>query len=374
MEERTEKVRTAIEESDFDAVVVVSYAGFQYLTGYWYQYGRSFPYRPSIVVWAKGQEPIILVGRDQVAGPERDSWITDVRSYDQSGRRPPGGVTEELAAVLREVGVDEAVIGIEFGSMHVALHQELLRELPNAEFVDCDGFFDDLRAIKSADEIATMRRCAAAVEQGIMAAFRSARPGWTEKQLHDAICTEALARGAGTIVLVTVQSGKAASGFYPTSENVMEGYVRTDATAIVNGYFADMARMAFIGEPSAEQDATFQRQLELNARIIDSMQAGAPASAVFERAESAAASLGAELLEQPNIGIGHTIGLNSQDWPALKASEPAELEPGMIFAIEPDTIGPAGELMHVEEMVLIGADGPDVITSTEDWSELFRIR
>jgi len=373
-EERIAKIESAIAASGYDAVVALGYASFQYLSGYWFPYGRSFPYRPSIVVWPAAGEPVILVGRDQVKGPARDSWIQDVRAYAQLGRRPPGGVVEALAETLEQSGLGRSRIGIEYSATTVSFFKELEAALPGAEFSDCDEFLDLLRATKSPAELDTMQRCATAIEHGLMAAFERARPEWTEKQMHDAICAEILARGPSNILLVTVQSGAAASGFYPTSGNPLSAFVRTDATAILDGYFADMARMAFVGEPTEAQRQTYLHQLELNRRIVASMQPGTPACDVYAACVSAAADLGIELLDQPSIGLGHSIGLNSQDFPALKPAEETPLAPGMVFAIEPDTIGPAGELVHIEEMVVINADGPAVMTDSLDWSSIPIIR
>jgi Xaa-Pro aminopeptidase len=368
-----ERVGAELEQCEFDAIVAIGYASFQYLSGYWFPYARSFPNRQNLIVWPAGGEPVMLVGRDQVAGPKRDSWISDIRAYDQLGRRPPGEIPGALAAILRELDLVDARIGIETLATPLAFANELRKELPETELVPCDEFLDTLRSIKTAQEVEIITRCSHAIEQGLMAAFGNARVGWTEKQLHDAICYEILQRGPSNILLVTVQSGEAARGFFPTSHNVMSEFVRTDATAILDGYFADMARMAFVGAPTAEQEQTYQRQLELNAAIVESMRPGVPASRVYDRCRAEAARLELELLPQPSIGLGHTIGLNSQDLPALKPGEETLLAPGMVFAIEPDTIGPDGELVHVEEMVLVGAEEAVVLTSTEDWSELPRI-
>jgi Xaa-Pro aminopeptidase len=372
--ERIARIESALANSDYDAIVALGYASFQYLSGYWFPYGRSFPYRPSIVIWPRRHDPVILVGRDQVKGPARDSWIKDVRAYAQLGRRPPGGVVEALAEALADLGLGNSRIGIEYSACTVAFFKELEGALPGADLADCDEFLDLFRAVKSPAEIETIQRCATAIEHGLMAAFEQATPNWTEKRLHDAICTEILSRGPSTILLVTVQSGAAASGFYPTSGNTLAGFVRTDATAILDGYFADMARMAFVGSPSEAEAATYAAQLELNRRIVDSMQPGIPASGVYQACVAGAEALGLALLDQPSIGLGHSIGLNSQDFPALKATEYTELEPGMVFAIEPDTIGPGGELVHVEEMVLVTAEGPRLMTASLDWSSMPEIR
>jgi hypothetical protein len=47
----------------------------------------------------------------------------------------------------------------------------------------------------------------------------------------------------------------------------------------------------------------------------------------------------------------------------------------MVFDVEPDTIGPQGEVMHSEDMVVVTNEGVEVITESEghDWSELLVI-
>ena len=77
----------------------------------------------------------------------------------------------------------------------------------------------------------------------------------------------------------------------------------------------------------------------------------------------------------PYIGLGHTTGVNNDEFPKLNYGVETVLEPGMIFDVEPDTLGPDDEVMHSEDMVLITHDGVEVITESEghDWSQLLLI-
>jgi Xaa-Pro aminopeptidase len=95
---------------------------------------------------------------------------------------------------------------------------------------------------------------------------------------------------------------------------------------------------------------------------------------VFAFEQEVGRDLGVELLDQPSIGFGHAIGTNANDAPKLMSSDATVLEAGMVFNIEPDVIGPEGERIHIEEMVLVTDDGGELLTGTTDWSELPRIR
>jgi Xaa-Pro aminopeptidase len=370
-----DRIQGALDDSDLQAIVAWGLESFQYFSGHWYLAARNYPYRKAMVIWPKGADPICLVGRDQAAGPRRYSWIADIRTYDALSRRPPGGIAEALAAVIRELRLDRGRIGIELLAAPYPLMRDLISELPHAEFVACDEFLDTLRSVKTPDELRTMRKVAAAAEEGIKRGLVDARRGWTERQLANAIHGHIMDLGASNVTLMLVSAGPRARGFFgPTDEVMPDGsFVRIDLNAILDGYYADVGRMAVVGTPSPEQEDLYARQLALNSAVVDFMKPGVTAESVFAHSSATAASLGVELMPQPLIGLGHTIGLNSNDLPALKPGELARLEPGMVLNIEPDIYGPEREVIHVEEMVEVTSSGAEIITGTEDWSVLPRI-
>jgi Xaa-Pro aminopeptidase/Xaa-Pro dipeptidase len=161
----------------------------------------------------------------------------------------------------------------------------------------------------------------------------------------------------------------------PTDRELEPGqFVRIDLNATLQGYYADLGRMAVVGEPTGEQSAAYDAHIELNRRILKAMRPGATCAEMFAVQQEEGRRLGVELLEQPSIGFGHAIGTNANDAPKLMASDATVLEEGMVFNIEPDVIGPDGERIHVEKMVLVGADGGELLTGNTDWSTLPRIR
>jgi Xaa-Pro aminopeptidase len=217
-----------------------------------------------------------------------------------------------------------------------------------------------------------MRSGAQAAQRGILAAINAATPAWSDKDLAEAINVGMLAEGLDGVQLVLVGSGEAARGFFPATTAPMRrgSLVRIDILAVLKGYAIDVGRMAVVGEASAAQERAYADALELNRRILESMRPGVRASSVFAACQEAAGSLGLELLDQPSIGIGHTVGINPQDFPTLKPDDDTLLEQGMVLNIEPDSFGPGRELMHVEEIVVVDEPAATSLSWDDAWSSL----
>ncbi|MGH9893543.1 MAG: M24 family metallopeptidase [bacterium] len=371
------RVTEAVDASEVDAVIGLSVDVCQYLSGHWFPYARNRINRQNIAIWPKSAicAPALVVGVDQVPGPYRHSWIRDIRTYRERGRRPPTPIVESLAVVLTEMGLDDKTLGIERVFMPVAFHDELIARLPNAHLVGADDFFDRLRAVKTPEELALIREAAKAMELGLYEGLKATRPGWTEKQAAEAIHRACLDNGAAAVPTLLLGAGDGAKGFLPPTDDVLEygQLVRTDLNVILGGYYADMGRMAVVGEPSDEQRRAYANQQALNQAVIDIIRPGVLASQVFHHSRKVAAELGVELLDQPFIGLGHAIGTNNSDFPKLNELDHTPLEVGMVLNIEPDIYGPQRELVHIEEMVYVGEDGTRRVTDYCDWSTLLVI-
>ena len=368
----SERVATALAASDFDAILTVSAEGSKYLSGAPLPFQLYYPKRPTSVLWPRGGDPVLFTGADQLAGPRASSWITDLRGYVEQGRPTAECLAELLAEVLAEKGLEAARIGFEDLLMPISVHRAITRRLPRLSLVAADPWLDALRATKTAHELELVCEVARQAELGTHDAFREARAGWTERELAKCIAARIGDHGADTVPMLLVGVGEGARMFgEPTNRVLTEGeYVRIDLNATLRGYFADLGRMAVVGEASAAQRAAYDAHVELNRRVLAAMQPGVTCAEVFHTEQAIAADLGVELLEQPSIGFGHAIGTNANDAPKLMASDATRLEVGMVFNIEPDVIGPAGERIHLEEMVLVTADGGELLTGTLDWSEL----
>ncbi len=78
-------------------------------------------------------------------------------------------------------------------------------------------------------------------------------------------------------------------------------------------------------------------------------------------------------LQTQKVGrIGHGVGLESTEYPSLALGETIALEPGMIFACNPNYVTASG-YFNSEENLVITPTGNDVLSKPEARDEVFVI-
>lgn len=370
-----ERVHAALKSAPYDAIITASPEGSKYLSGHPLPYALYYPKRPTVVLWPADAEPVLICGADQMAGPAASSWIEDLRPYREGEQTTAEALASVLAGALDDRGLRGRRVGYEELLMPVALHRAITDAAPTVNLVAADHFLDRLRATKTSSELRRIREVAGAAEIGTLRAFADAEAGWTERQLAAQLARRINEAGAETVPMLLVGVGEGARMFGEPTDRVLEPgqLVRVDLNALLAGYYADLGRMAIVGEPTPEQEAVYAAHIAINRAVLAAMRPGTSCEEVFAIEQRTAADLGVEMLEQPSIGFGHAIGTHPNDAPKLMPGDTTALEAGMVFNIEPDVIGPDGERVHVEEMVLVTEDGGVLLTGEADWSVLPRI-
>jgi Xaa-Pro aminopeptidase len=98
----------------------------------------------------------------------------------------------------------------------------------------------------------------------------------------------------------------------------------------------------------------------LQSRAIDLLRPGRPVAEVELEVLRLAKDLGHE--SHLRHHVGHSIGLEGHEAPFLDRGDPAILEPGMVFTVEPGLYLPElGGFRH-SDTVLVTAGGHEVLT------------
>jgi len=100
----------------------------------------------------------------------------------------------------------------------------------------------------------------------------------------------------------------------------------------------------------------------LVAWIVDGIEVRGPVAALLAAAEEAAASFGLAGHLAPLLG--HGIGLETVEEPLLMPGVDDRLEAGMVLCIEPALRVPGLGGYSIEEMVVVEAAGPRILTRT----------
>ena len=111
-----------------------------------------------------------------------------------------------------------------------------------------------------------------------------------------------------------------------------------------------MTRTVFVGEPSSEARQRHALVVQAQAAALAVIAVGAAASAPHQAARASLAEAGYP--EAFSHGVGHGIGLDVHEPPALKTSS-APLRAGMVFSVEPGLYLPGEIGIRIEDIVVL---------------------
>ncbi len=263
------------------------------------------------------------------------------------------------------------------------------------EVIDPSVLVHELRVIKSAFDIAGMRRAVEVSGLGHVAAMRYSRPGMHEYEVEAIVEYVFASHGAQAPAYPSiVTSGKnLAIIHYRTNRDLIPdgSLVLVDAGAEVDYYCGDITRTWPIsGKFTSEQRAVYEIVLVANMRAIELCR---PGKKIGSEVNDAAARVLVEGLldlgllqgsveEHLEKGthkrftlhrIGHWLGLDTHDvgsyrhggdWRPFEPGMVVTIEPGLYIADDPDVPDRfRGISVRVEDDVLITSSGPDVLSS-----------
>ena len=284
----------------------------------------------------------------------------------------PASYDEALIDLLSGPGMP-AKLGIEAAHVTVARKDWLERTSTvrglAVSWNSTERVLEQIRLVKDASEIAALRESAARLTQVAEAAFRSIRAGVTEREVAGAI--EIAMRSAGYERLAfdtIVASGpNAALPHYRAGTRRLQrgDLVVLDFGGVLDGYCSDLTRTVSVGAPSADARRLHAAVRDAQRAAIETVRPGIPATSVDAAARSLLQSRG--LGEAFGHGTGHGLGLDVHEEPRVGPprthAAPVQLEPGMVFTIEPGAYLPGMGGVRIEDDVLVTVNGCEVLTS-----------
>jgi Xaa-Pro aminopeptidase len=229
---------------------------------------------------------------------------------------------------------------------------------------------NELRRVKTAEELEAMGRACRTVERAMEAVTPRVQPGVTMAALRDEVELELKRAGSltpsfATHIFTGMDSESLDSSTGTAHEPVAEGTpVLFDFGGVVQGYCSDFGRTVVAGEPSAEV-------VEAYAVMLAAAEAGRAACRPGALARDVNAACrapidDADLGEHFRHRMGHGIGLDVHERPFLSPEDETPLEAGMTFTDEPSIIVHGGFGMRIENVVVCADGGARVLNEYPD--------
>lgn len=366
-----DRVEQQLRSRELDAVLLRTGQNVAYLSGMEFPgtLGRLQDFaagrRAAVLVWPRDGEPTLFTSEIATPLARRDSWLDDVRPFAEYADDQFRLAAERIA----DGTPDAQRVGIESDWLTVSQVESVREGLPGVDLVDCGDLLDDLRAVKTPAERSILREAAAIQDAAHREVFEGARPGDTERDLHARLLAAMTRRGADRAHGM-LQSGRTAVTYGgERSVSVERGdAIRTDYVCYLDGYAANLSRMAVVGPPDAAQRSAYETVRSVHRETIETaIRPGAAAADVYRFVRERFAERGVDSI--PGL-VGHGIGIWwHQEEPILAAGESRRLRPGMVVCLEPVL----DDFWHLQDEVLVTEDGPELISDGFDTRELYVI-
>src|SRR5262245_13597040 len=187
---RYELIQESMRKAGLDVLLIRGPENITYFSGY----ETPGYYKYHCVIVPSDSEPVFIVRAFEWINTPEFSWTTKIaKVYDWD--HPPS-VT---ANVLKQLGLHrKKKVGVEKQGFFYSVdeHETLQAELVENEFVDATTLLWNARLIKSAEEVAMMRRSARLVDAAMTAGIEASKPGTSADQVN-AVVNAALFEAGG---------------------------------------------------------------------------------------------------------------------------------------------------------------------------------
>jgi Xaa-Pro aminopeptidase len=337
-----------LDEADIDAFICYSSPNYRYLSGF------------------TGSLAVLIISR------QRAVIMSDFRYRAQIGEEVSGYEFVEIKGrpeetVTHQLG-DMEIAKLAFESAHLTYRQYAqLKTLEYLELVPTEDWIEDLRAVKDAGEIALIEKAAAIVDTAIESIIGELRPGMTEQGVSNRLNTIIRSLGGKKEAFdLIVAAGPRSAMPHASPSNQRElgtgEPIVIDIGAQCEGYHSDLTRTVWL-------DTIKETQVLEIYEIVDKAQAAAIESIQPGLSCEEVDAIARDLITEAGYGdffghgLGHGVGLDVHESPAISRLGKGAIRPGMVFTVEPGIYIPGVGGVRIEDMIVVTQNGCRKLTT-----------
>jgi Xaa-Pro aminopeptidase len=369
-EHRWARLQEEMTRADLDVLITYSSeseaASSRYLADFWPFFDFA-----GVVVPREGPPALVTGGPESFEFARQFSRIKNLRIHplfveSSAPDWVPEVEYEDFQSILAAVGPrPPRRIGVtDWNIFPHPIFLDLQKAAPQAEIIPADDVLLRVRAIKSAYEMAVIRRAYWITEQAMMDALDSVTEGLAEWEIEAQAHATMRGMGAeGTSYPIWVCSGPNTHQSLCRSTNRRirrNELVQLTFGARYMGYCGNMCRPFSIGAPPERARELMSVALEAVEGALRDIHPGVPARDVFKNYHNTLARYGFE--EFTLYGPAHGTGTSEVEGLWLGAGSDTIIQPGMQFNI--DVWLSDGEYgLRYEDGILVTEDGIEELTA-----------
>lgn len=352
MHDRIEALADQLLQRGLDWVALNPGPSLRYLTGLSFHLME----RPVVVLVGSNRRLKVILPELELAKVADLPFEAEIHTFGDdpaTWQRIYETALQDISAIPLRVGVEPTQLRF--------LELDLLRKaLPNADFVDGSAALAELRMRKGVEELKAIRQAAIIAQNALLNTLETVKPGQSELQISAELMVQLFRAGSEAELpfapIVSTGPNTANPHASPTDRVLQEGeMLLIDWGASFGGYFSDITRTFFCGEPNDEMKQIADLVERANATARLGGRRGMVAGEVDKLAR--------DIITEGGYGeyfthrTGHGLGMEAHEAPYIFQGNPLILEPGMVFTIEPGIYLPGKYGVRIEDDVVVEAEG-----------------
>jgi Xaa-Pro dipeptidase len=361
---RLQNVRQRMAERGLEACLITSPENIFYLTGLNHQ--GYFTYHGLLVPLA-GALQLITRAMERVTV---ENQLDGVEFVGHADGDDPAQVTVET---IMGMGLANGRLGLEKETLLLSprIAEALQAQLAQTRWLDISGLVDELRLVKSAGEVAFMRRAALVSNAMMRAAIDTAGAGISEKEIAAEVHRAMILAGGEYPGFTPFIRSTARLGEEHTtwSDRILEpgDALFLEMAGCVARYHAPLGRLVFVNKapPGTEEMATVC--LEAFRRVVEAIRPGVTAAQVYQAWQARVDAAG--LAHYRRHHCGYLVGTGfPPSWVGgnavvgLRHDSSLRLQVGMTFHLLSWLMGTGRGNYFVSDTALLTENGCEVLT------------
>ncbi len=346
IEQRGQFIQDILISENLDALLIFGLTNIRYLSGFTGTDG---------VLLIKGDESVFLTDSRYFSQAQEQVCTDRIDCYNNKLQ----AIADELSTSgSRRVGFDAECVS-------VAIFEGLSRLTGTLDWCSLSTQLQALRGIKTEKELAALKTAANLNHQAFDTVLPLIQPEVTEREI--ALELEfALKRFGGEanafdFIVASGIRGALPHGVASEKKMVAGDLVTIDFGTRVDGYHSDETVTLAIGEVDRKLRQIFDIVLEAHDLALAAIQPEMPICDLDAVARDYIASKG--YADYFGHSLGHGVGLDVHEYPAVSARSEQRLLAGMVITVEPGIYIPDVGGVRIEDTVVVTAGGFEALTS-----------
>jgi Xaa-Pro aminopeptidase len=275
--------------------------------------------------------------------------------------------TTNPASEIKKILDDNKIKTLFFDGQKISYlqYKTLKHQLKKYKLQEGINLVQSFREQKDTQEIKSIKKAVHIAEKTLLHVIKNLKQGVSEKEIAWEIEKTGRQFGADDISftpIVAFERNTCIPHHKCTSKKLKKGMMLLiDMGMKIDNYCSDLTRVYFTKDPSKTEEKIYNTTLAAQKEAIKAVRPGLSCQELDNVARSLIANQ--NLGENFTHSLGHGIGLEVHESPAVSSKNEQKLKQGTIITIEPGIYLPKKFGVRIEDMVLLTEKGCRTLTS-----------